>query len=135
MATMSGRVIRSSAPTRCAILDGMNVRDSRVNNYPPRWNAAPSQHPLVIRRNPQTSEVSLDPTPLGAYPVLVPRLEGRAKPDQHWPTPAGCWTGNGGRLAAIAAAAYFDIVKKVDGGALKFRVNRFRCGHARAREA
>jgi hypothetical protein len=40
-----------------------------------------------------------------------------------------------GRLAAIAAAAYFDIVKKVDGGALKFRVNRFRCGHARAREA
>jgi len=38
-----------------------------------------------------------------------------------------------GRLAAIAAAAYFDIVKKVDGGALKFRVNRFRCGRACAR--
>ena len=23
------------------IVDGMNVRDSRVHNYPPRWNAAP----------------------------------------------------------------------------------------------
>ena len=132
---MSGRVIRSSAPTRCAILDGMNVRDSRVNNYPPRWNAAPSQHPLVIRRNPQTSEVSLDPTPLGAYPVLVPKL--RRAGETGSTLADTCWMldRKRGRLAAIAAAAYFDIVKKVDGGALKFRVNRFRCGHARAREA
>src|SRR5437763_1951621 len=37
----------------------MNVRDSRVHNYPPRWNAAPSQELLVIRRNHQTGEVSL----------------------------------------------------------------------------
>jgi hypothetical protein len=28
----------------------MNVRDSRVHNYPPHWNAAPSQELLVIRR-------------------------------------------------------------------------------------
>jgi hypothetical protein len=26
----------------------MNVRDSRVHNYPPRWNGAPSQNLLVI---------------------------------------------------------------------------------------
>jgi hypothetical protein len=42
-------------------VDGMNVRDSRVHNYPPRWNAAPSQELLVIRHNHQTGEVSLDP--------------------------------------------------------------------------
>src|SRR5438034_2861062 len=58
---MCGRVIQSSGPLRYAIVDGMNVRDSRVNNYPARWNAAPSQELLVIRRNHQTGEVSLDP--------------------------------------------------------------------------
>jgi hypothetical protein len=62
---MCGRVIQSSGPLRYAIVDGMNVRDSRVHNYPPRWNAAPSQKLLVIRRNHQTGEpphMSLDPT-------------------------------------------------------------------------
>ena len=42
---MCGRVIQSSGPLRYAIVDGMNfLRDSRVHNYPPRWNAAPSRH-------------------------------------------------------------------------------------------
>jgi putative SOS response-associated peptidase YedK len=58
---MCGRVIQSGGPIRYAIVDGIDVRDSRVHNYPPRWNAAPSQELLVIRRNHQTGEVSLDP--------------------------------------------------------------------------
>jgi hypothetical protein len=58
---MCGRVIQSSGPLRYAIVDGMNVRDSRVHNHPPRWNAAPSQELLVIRRNHRTGEVALDP--------------------------------------------------------------------------
>jgi len=33
---MCGRVIQSSGPLRYVIVDGMNVRDSRVHNYPPR---------------------------------------------------------------------------------------------------
>ena len=61
MPPMCGRVIQSSGPLRYAFVDGMNVRDSRVHNYPPRWNAAPSQQLLVIRRNHKTCEVSLDP--------------------------------------------------------------------------
>jgi hypothetical protein len=36
--SMCGRVLQSSGPLRYAIVDGMNVRDSRVHNYPPRWN-------------------------------------------------------------------------------------------------
>jgi hypothetical protein len=52
---------QSSRPLRYAIVDGLNVRDSRVHNYPPRWNAAPGQELLVIRRNHKTGEVSLDP--------------------------------------------------------------------------
>jgi hypothetical protein len=57
---MCGRLIQSTGPLRYAIVEGMNVRDNRVHNYPPRWNAAPSQDLLVIRRNHQTGDVSLD---------------------------------------------------------------------------
>ena len=42
---MCGRIIHSSAPLRYAIVDGMNVRDSRVHNYPPRWKAQSSRFP------------------------------------------------------------------------------------------
>ena len=65
---MCGRVIQSSGPLRYAIFDGMDVRDSRVHNYPPRWNGAPSQDLLVIRRNRNTGEVSLDPLRWGLIP-------------------------------------------------------------------
>jgi putative SOS response-associated peptidase YedK len=49
-------------------VDGLNVRDSRVHNYPPPWNAAPSQHLLVIRRNHKTGEALLDPLRWGLIP-------------------------------------------------------------------
>jgi putative SOS response-associated peptidase YedK len=61
---MCGRIIQSGGPVRYATVDGMDVRDSRLHNYPPRWNAAPSQELLVIRRNPKTGEASPDPRDL-----------------------------------------------------------------------
>src|SRR3954451_369861 len=64
---MCGRVIQSSEPLAFAIVDGMNVRDSRLHN-PPRWNAAPSQELLVIRRNHKTGEFSLDALRWGLIP-------------------------------------------------------------------
>jgi putative SOS response-associated peptidase YedK len=77
---MCGRVIQSGGPLRYAIVDGMNVRDSRVHNYPPRWNAAPSQELLVIRRNHQTGEVSLDPLRWGLIPYWCNDPNGGRKP-------------------------------------------------------
>jgi len=76
---MCGRVIQSSGPLRYAIVDGMNVRDSRVHNYPPRWNAAPSQDLLVIRRNHKTGEVSLDPLRWGLIPYWCDDPKGGRK--------------------------------------------------------
>jgi putative SOS response-associated peptidase YedK len=76
---MCGRVIQSSGPLRYAIVDGMNVRDNRVH-YPPRWNAAPSQELLVIRRNHQTGEVSLDPLRWGLIPYWCNDPKGGRKP-------------------------------------------------------
>ena len=55
--SMCGRVIQSSGPLRYGLVEGMDARDSRAHNYPPRWNAAPSQDLLVIRRNHQTGQV------------------------------------------------------------------------------
>ena len=65
---MCGRVIQSSGPLRYGIVQGMDLRDSRTHNYPPRWNGAPSQDLLVIRRNHQTGQVSLDPLRWGLIP-------------------------------------------------------------------
>jgi putative SOS response-associated peptidase YedK len=70
----------SSAPIRYAIVDGMNVRDSRVHNYPPRWNGAPSQDLLVIRRNRKTGEVSLDPLRWGLILYWCEDPKGGRKP-------------------------------------------------------
>jgi putative SOS response-associated peptidase YedK len=58
----------------------MDVRDSRTHNYPPRWNAAPSQDLLVIRRNHQTGAVSLDPLRWGLIPYWCEDPKGRRKP-------------------------------------------------------
>jgi putative SOS response-associated peptidase YedK len=77
---MCGRVIQSSGPLHYAIVDGMNVRDSRVHNYPRRWNGAPSQDLLVIRRNHKTGEVSLDPLRWGLIPYWCADPKGGRKP-------------------------------------------------------
>jgi putative SOS response-associated peptidase YedK len=77
---MCGRIIQSSGPLRYAIVDGLNVRDSRVHNYPPRWNAAPGQELLVIRRNLETDEWSLDPLRWGLIPHWCQDPKGGRRP-------------------------------------------------------
>jgi len=58
----------------------LDARDSRVHNYPPHWNGAPSQELLVIRRNHQTGEVSLDPLRWGLIPHFCDDPTGGRKP-------------------------------------------------------
>ena len=77
---MCGRIIQSSGPLRNAIVDGPNVRDSRVHNYPPRRNAAPSQELLVIRRNHQTGQASFDPLRWGLIPYWCQDPKSGRKP-------------------------------------------------------
>ena len=77
---MCGRVIQSSAPLRLAIVDGLNVSDSRVVNTRPRYNAAPSQELFVIRQNHKTGERSLDPVRWGLIPHWCSDPKGGRKP-------------------------------------------------------
>ena len=65
---MCGRVIQSSSPLRLAIVEGLDVSDSRMKNIRPRYNAAPSQELLVIRENLKTGKRSLDLVKWGLIP-------------------------------------------------------------------
>ena len=77
---MCGRVIQSSGPLRYAIVDGMDARDSRVHDHRPRWNGAPNQDLLVIRRNHRTGEVTLQPLRWGLIPYGCRDPAGGRKP-------------------------------------------------------
>jgi putative SOS response-associated peptidase YedK len=77
---MCGRIIQSSGPLRLAIVDGLDVRDTRLPNIPPRYNGAPSQELLVIRRNHKTGERSLDPLKWGLIPYWCQDPKGGRKP-------------------------------------------------------
>jgi hypothetical protein len=76
---MCGRIIQASGPLSLAIVDGLDVRDSRLTNAPRRYNAAPSQELLVIRQNHQT-ERSLDFLRWGLIPYWCNDPKGGRKP-------------------------------------------------------
>ena len=77
---MCGRIIQASGPLRFAIVEGLNVVDSRYANLPPRYNGAPSQDMLVIRQNHETGERSLDPLRWGLIPYWCKDPKGGRKP-------------------------------------------------------
>ena len=77
---MCGRVIQSSEPLRLAIVDGLDVSDSRMGNVRPRYNAAPSQELLVIRENYETGERFLDLIKWGLIPYWCKDRKGGRKP-------------------------------------------------------
>ena len=77
---MCGRVIQSSEPLRYAIVEGLDMRDSRLSNSQRRWNGAPSQELLVIRENHKTGERSLDLLQWGLIPHWRKDPTGGRKP-------------------------------------------------------
>ena len=77
---MCGRFIQSSSPLRLAIVQGLDVCDSRMGNVRPRYNAAPSQELLVIRQNHKTGERSLDLIKWGLIPHWCEDPKGCRRP-------------------------------------------------------
>jgi hypothetical protein len=80
IAAMCGRVIQARGPLHYAIVDGLDVRDSRLSNYPRRFNGCPSQEMLVIRQNHKTGERSLDLLKWGLIPYWCTDTKGARKP-------------------------------------------------------
>ena len=77
---MCGRIIQSSDPLRLAIVEGLDIPDSRVPRALPRYNGAPSQELLVIRENHETGQRSLDPLRWGLIPHGCEDPTGGRKP-------------------------------------------------------
>ena len=77
---MCGRVIQSSGPLRLAIVEGLDVSDSRLGNVPRHYNAAPSQELLVIRQNHKTGGRALDLLKWGLIPHRCSDPLGGRKP-------------------------------------------------------
>jgi putative SOS response-associated peptidase YedK len=77
---MCGRVVQKSGPLRLAIVEGLDVSNSRMGNVPPRYNAAPSQELLVIRQNHRTGERSLNLIKWGLIPYWCNDPRGGRKP-------------------------------------------------------
>jgi putative SOS response-associated peptidase YedK len=63
-----------------AIVEGLNISDSRMGNVPTRYNAAPSQELLVIRQNHKTGERSLDLIKWGLIPHRCQDPNGGRRP-------------------------------------------------------
>jgi putative SOS response-associated peptidase YedK len=77
---MCGRIIQASGPLQYRLVDGLDVRDSRLSNIPRRYNGAPSQELLVIRQNHKTGERSLDLLKWGLIPSWFDEARDRRKP-------------------------------------------------------
>ena len=61
------------ARVRLAIVDGLDVRDGRFHNYPPRWNGAPSQELLVRRAPPNAHPGFRSDTALRSFGAIAAR--------------------------------------------------------------
>ena len=77
---MCGRITQARAPLEYRLVDGLDVRDSRMSNYPRRWNGAPSQEFQVIRQNHNTGERSIDLLKWGLIPYWCSDPKGGRKP-------------------------------------------------------
>src|SRR5262245_41003285 len=77
---MCGRIIQSSSSLHPAIVDGLEVSDSRMGNIRPSYNAAHSQELLVIRENRKTGERSLDLIKWGLIPHWFTDPRGGRRP-------------------------------------------------------
>ena len=74
---------KTSAQALAAAMDfyrELGKRPIHIRNYPPRWNGAPSQDLLVIRRNHETGAISLDPLRWGLIPYWCKDPKGGRKP-------------------------------------------------------
>src|SRR5215471_17521324 len=74
---MCGRIIQATGPMDLAIVDALDARDHRLNNFPRRYNGAPSQELPVIR---QTTRRASGPWSrfVGALSLIGARIQTEA---------------------------------------------------------
>lgn len=73
---MCGRFVQHQPPAVYARLFGVDPAAAPLPNAPARFNAAPTQDLLVVRRHPQTGVRHLSPLRWGLVPVTAPDASG-----------------------------------------------------------
>ncbi|HWK86603.1 MAG TPA: SOS response-associated peptidase [Xanthobacteraceae bacterium] len=77
---MCGRIVQKSGVAGLSIVEATETRAGEGGNIPPRYNGAPGQDLLVIRRNPASGEVSMSPLRWGLIPSWMQDARGGPKP-------------------------------------------------------
>ncbi len=78
---MCGRIVQKSGVEGLAIVEGMEAGSPAAgSNIPPRYNGAPEQELLVIRRNHETGETMISPLRWGLIPHWCREPGGGPKP-------------------------------------------------------
>ncbi|MFG1463509.1 SOS response-associated peptidase [Xanthobacter sp. DSM 24535] len=73
---MCGRFIQSYGPAYYMERLGLESKDARLPNAPPRFNAAPTQDLLTIRRNPETARAEIGLLRWGLVPSCAADMNG-----------------------------------------------------------
>lgn len=76
---MCGRFVQHRAPLAYAEHFGLDAAAIQLPNAPPRYNAAPTQDLMVIRRNPATEKLDLSLLRWGLVPVWEKDPSGGAR--------------------------------------------------------
>ncbi|MGE4373663.1 MAG: SOS response-associated peptidase [Xanthobacter sp.] len=76
---MCGRFVQQMPPTAYARLYGVKGEEAPLPNTAPRYNAAPTQDLLVLRRNPQTGQRVLSLLKWGLVPAWAKESSGGAR--------------------------------------------------------
>lgn len=133
---MCGRFVQLTPPAALAALFGVDPALAPLPNVPPRYNAAPTQDLMVVRRNPQTGQRHLDLLRWGLVPSFAPDASGggrlinaRSETVAEKPTFRAAWRAP--RRCIVPADAFYEwkavgkrrqpfVISRADGRPMAF---------------
>ena len=125
---MCGRFVQLTPPAALAALFGVDPAHAPLPNVPPRYNAAPTQDLMVVRRNPETGRRHLDLLRWGLVPSFARDSSGggrlinaRSETVAEKPTFRSAWRAR--RRCIVPADAFYEW-KAVDKRRQPFLISR-----------
>ena len=125
---MCGRFVQLTPPAALAALFGVDPAHAPLPNVPPRYNAAPTQDLMVVRRNPETGRRHLDLLRWGLVPSFARDTSGggrlinaRSETVAEKPTFRPAWRAQ--RRCIVPADAFYEW-KAVDKRRQPFLISR-----------
>lgn len=133
---MCGRFVQLTPPAALAALFGVDPTLAPLPNVPPRYNAAPTQNLMVVRRNPETGRRHLDLLRWGLVPSFAKDPSGggslinaRSETVAEKPTFRSAWRAR--RRCIVPADSFYEwkavdkrrqpfVISRADGSPMSF---------------